>query len=100
MTKTSQRRAVANHRRRLRERGMSRYEVRGLNADKELVRSLAKRLAVGDAAAAKLRVEVAQKVVGEPRRRGGVLAALRRSPWVGAELDLEREVTRGRDLDL
>src|SRR5579872_359630 len=43
--KASQERAVANHRRRLRERGLARYEVRGLPQDKQLVRELARRLA-------------------------------------------------------
>ena len=42
MAQASQKRAVANHRRRLAERGISRYEVRGLEKDKELVRKLAK----------------------------------------------------------
>ena len=44
-----QKRAVDNHRRRLRERGMARYEVRGLESDKALVRRLATRLAENDA---------------------------------------------------
>jgi len=95
----SQRRAILNHRRRLRERGISRYEVRGLATDKELVRSLAKRLARGDAMAAGIREDIAQKITGEqPRRRGSVLAALRRSPLVGSELNVKREVSPGRKI--
>lgn len=35
-----------------------------------------------------------------PRRVGGILAALRRSPLVGADLDLVREETSGRDAGL
>ncbi|MFI5024849.1 MAG: hypothetical protein ACHQRJ_24775 [Alphaproteobacteria bacterium] len=100
MKADSQKRAVANHRRRLAERGMSRYEVRGLNADKEIVRSFAKRLALDDAAAAQLRAEVARKIAGESRRRGHILAALRRSPLVGADLSAERERDGGRDIEL
>lgn len=100
MTELSQKRAVANHRRRLRERGMSRYEVRGLDADKALVRDLAKRLARGDATALRLRAEVARKIAGEQRARGGILAALRRSPLVGAEFHIEREAGHGRDSEL
>ena len=57
MVQASQRRAVADHRRRLAERGISRYEVRGLAKDKELVRKLAKRLSADDADAARLRAE-------------------------------------------
>jgi hypothetical protein len=92
MTQASQKRAVANHRRRLVERGVSRYEVRGLEKDKELVRKLAKRLVADDADAARLRTEMLRQVADEPPRRGGIWAALRRSPLVGANLHLEREV--------
>jgi hypothetical protein len=100
MTQISQRRAVANHRRRLAEHGISRYEVRGLAKDKELVRKLAKRLVADDAEAARLRTEIMKQVSDEPPRRGGIWAALRRSPLVGAELNLEREVVPPRDVDL
>ncbi len=100
MTKASQRRAIANYRRRLGERGMSRYEVRGLEADKELVRTVAKRLAAGDAAALRLRIELARKIAGESSQRGGILAALRRSPLVGADLHIKRPVSHGREIDL
>src|SRR6266436_66222 len=100
MVQASQKRAVANHRRRLVERGISRYEVRGLDKDKQLVRLLAKRLAVDDADAARLRAEMAKQVADQPPTRGGIWAALRRSPLVGADLNLEREVVPPRDIDL
>jgi hypothetical protein len=98
MPSNSQRRAVEAHRRRLVERGMGRFEVRGLEADKDLIRGIARRLATNDEAAGALRHELARRVAGtEPPRVGGVLAALRRSPLVGADLDLSREATPGRD---
>ena len=100
MAQTSQRRAVANHRRRLAERGITRYEVRGLAKDKELVRKLAKRLAAEDTDAARLRTEVLKRISDRPPTRGGIWAALRRSPLVGADLNLEREVVPPRDVDL
>lgn len=100
MAKTSQQRAVANNRRRLAERGMDRYEVRGLKSDKTLLRMVAKRLAANDTAAAQLRCEIAQRVAAKPGHRGGILAALRQSALVGAELRIEREVIRGRDVAL
>ncbi len=100
MTKASQRRTVANHRPRLMEHDLRRYEVRGLETDKTLVRGLAKRLAAGDEAAARLRRELAEKVPLAPRHRGGILAALRRSPLVGAGLRIRRETSRGRDSGL
>lgn len=99
MAQASQKRAVANHRRRLGERGITRYEVRGLAKDKDLVRKLAKRLATDDVNAARLQTEMSKQVADEPPRRGGIWA-LRRSPLVGADLDLEREVVPPRDVDL
>jgi hypothetical protein len=72
--------------------------VRGLEADNALIRSIARRLAATDEAARTLRAELARRVADtEAPRIGGVLAALRRSPLVGAELDLTREETFGRD---
>ena len=100
MKADSQNRAVANHRRRLAERGMSRYEVRELKADKEIVRSFAKRLAMGDASAAQLRAGMAQKIAGGSQQRGHILAALRRSPLIGADLNTERESDGARDIEL
>ena len=99
MTQSSQRRATANYRGRQRERGLCRYEVRGLRSDKTLVHQIAARLASNEPDAQRLRAELTQELVGEQPRRGGIFAALRRSPMVGVELDLAREVTEGRDLD-
>jgi hypothetical protein len=97
----SQKQAIATHRRRLGERGFGRYEVRGLVQDKELVRKFAKRLATNDAEAARLRTEVAQRVRPHPLLSGkDIWDALRRSPAVGADLDLSREVVSERDIDL
>ncbi|HEU0155413.1 MAG TPA: hypothetical protein VFQ82_05030 [Stellaceae bacterium] len=87
MASISQKRAVANHRLRLAERGIARYEVRGLQKDKTLVRRLAQRLTADDAAAERLRMELSREVWQEASRpTGGVWAALRRSPLVGADL--------------
>jgi hypothetical protein len=101
MPSNSQRRAIEAHRRRLAERGLGRFEVRGLEGDKELIRGIARRLAAGDAEAGALRADLARRVAnGGPPRVGGILAALRRSPLVGADLDLSREETPGRDAGL
>ena len=96
----SQKKALASYRRRLVEHGKARYEVRGLEADKDLVRSVARRLAAGDAAAARLRAELKEKIAGKPRSRGAILAALRGSPLVGVELQAARETGSGRGVDL
>ena len=96
----SQKQAVRNYRNRLARQGLKRFEVLGLEGDRELIRSLARRLADGGAEATKLRASVSQTLGGEPPRKGGILAALRRSPLVGAELDLARPHETGRKVDL
>jgi hypothetical protein len=100
MAKSSQMRAVANYRRRLAERGIRRYEVRGLDKDRELIRDLAKRLTRDDDIADRVRAAMAAQIVGGQPRRGGILAALRRSPLVGSELAFERVINSGRNVDL
>jgi hypothetical protein len=97
---TSQRRALRNYRDRLAERGLARFEVLGRDADRALIRSLAGRLAENDSEAARIREAVRRSLVGEPPKRGRILAALRRSPLVGADLELARPVTDGRAVDL
>lgn len=101
MPSNSQRRAVEAHRRRLAGRGLERFEVRALESDKELIRGIARRLATNDQEAGALRTDLARRVgAGEPPRVGGILAALRRSPLVGAGLKLDREDVPGRDAEL
>ena len=88
MNNTSQKQALKNYRNRLKDRGMARFEVLGLDADRELIRSLAKRLAENDRDATRLRASVSRTISGEPPKKGGILAALRRSPLVGADLEV------------
>jgi hypothetical protein len=99
MSNPSQKRAIKNYRLRLQKRGVARFEVLGLNADRELLRSLAKRLAQDDPEAKRIRSEVSRAVSGSSKK-GGILAALRRSPLVGSELKIERPFDAGRKLDL
>jgi len=100
MSTTPQKRAVNNYRKRLGQRGMARFEVLGLDGDRDLIRSLAKRLAANGPDSALLRAAVRRTLSGEPPNRGGILKALRRSPLVGADLDFERLMTPGRKVDL
>jgi hypothetical protein len=100
MAETAQKRALRNYRRRLTKRGMARFEVLGLDSDRDLIRSLAKRLAEDDPDAAQIRAAVSRTIAGEPPKKGGILAALRRSPLVGANLDLTRSHDTGRKVDL
>ena len=100
MSDTSQKRALINYRKRLNERGMARFEVLGLDADRELIRSLARRLADNGPDSMRIRAAVRRTVSGEPPNKGGILDALRRSPLVGADLHLKRPVMTGRKVDL
>ncbi len=100
MSNPSQKRALKNYRKRLSERGVARFEVLGLDADRELIRSLARRLAENGPDATRIRATVRRTIADEPPRKGGILDALRRSPLVGADLELGRSVTQGRKVDL
>jgi hypothetical protein len=97
---SSQRRAVRNYRSRLSKRGLARFEVLGRDSDRDLIRSLARRLAEDGPEASKLRAIISRSVTGEPPRKGGILAALRRSPLVDADLDLTRPREEGRQVDI
>ena len=92
MSNRAQKRAIKNYRSRLRKRGVVRFEVLGLDADRGLIRSVAKRLAQNDPEANRIRMELVRMVSGT--------AALRRSPLVGAELKIERPFDSGRKVEL
>jgi hypothetical protein len=100
MDNAAQKRALRNYRSRLVKRGMARFEVLGLDADRNLIRSLARRLAEDDPDAARIRSAVTRTIAGESPKKGGILAALRRSPLAGADLDLARSHETGRKVDL
>ncbi|HEY1221658.1 MAG: hypothetical protein ABSE42_21625 [Bryobacteraceae bacterium] len=100
MSITPQKRALKNYRRRLSQRGMARFEVLGLDTDRELIRSLARRLAGGGADSLQIRATVRHTILGEQPKKGGILGALRRSPLVGADLDLRRPVAAARRIVL
>lgn len=97
---TSQKRAIRNYRSRLGERGLARFEVLGREGDRDLIRTLARRLAEGGPEASELRAAMSKSVAGEPPKQGDILAALRRSPLVGANLDLKRPRIKARKIDI
>ena len=67
---------------------------------KQLVRRFAKRVAVGDAEAARLRASD-EGQIGEAASSGKqIWAVLRSLPPVGTELNLQREIVPPRDVDL
>src|SRR3954454_25095516 len=97
---SSQKRAIQNYRSRLIERGMARFEVLGLDGDRDLIRSLARRLAENGPDASRLRAVVNQTISGEPPRKSGILESLRRSPLVGADIAPVRRFEAGRKVEL
>lgn len=89
------------------QHGLAHFEVAGLNADRNLIRSLARRLAEPGAESVALRKALTAAIDTAPEaaddrspKRGGVLAALRSSPLVGAGLNLTKTRHPGRDIDL
>ena len=100
MNRTSRRHAVQRYRERLAQRGMACFEVLGRESDRELIRSLARRLAENNAKAQRLRATVSQGIAGDPPRKGRILEALRRSPLVGADAIAPRPFEPGREVEL
>ena len=100
MTDNAQRRAVENYRSKQARRGLVRFEVQARASDRELIRALARKLADQGEEATALRGAVHRALSGEAKPVGGVLAALRQSPLVGIDLDLERQREEGRRIDL
>ena len=99
MTSPAQQRATRNYRARLEQRGFRRFEVMALESDRELLRTLARHLAADGPEADHARTAVKALVAEASPNPGGILAALRRSPLVGADLDLSRPRVEGRKID-
>lgn len=100
MASRAQKAAIAKHRSRQASRGIVRFELQALAADRDMIRALARRLVEDGPEAVQIRRTLQQAVLGEADRRGGILAALRRSPLVDADLDLTRPREEGREIDL
>ncbi len=100
MAKGAQRRAIEAYRARQGRRGVVRFELQALEADRALLRALARRLVADGPEAERIRRSVAEAISGERPKTGAVLAALLRSPLVGADLDLKRDREEGREVDL
>jgi hypothetical protein len=100
MGDSAQKRAIENYRTRLAGRGIARFEIQALDTDRDLLRSLARKLMEDGPEAGRLRRILQQAAKGEPPKAGGIVAALRRSPLVGADLDISRSREAGRKVDL
>ena len=99
MANAAQQRATRNYRARLEQRGFKRFEVMALETDREILRTLARRLAEDVPEADRTRAAVRALVADGPQGPGRILAALRRSPLVGADLDLSQSHVEGRRID-
>ena len=100
MSNRAQKRALESYRARLTQRGLKRFEVLAPESDRELIRSLARKLIEEGPRSEQTRQRVKALVSGEPARADTILSALRRSPLVGADLDLSRPREKGRRIDL
>ena len=100
MSTAAQRRAIKNYRERLARRGIERIEAAALETDRSLIRALGRKLVEDGSKAERLRAAVKALIADEPPMRGGILAALRPSPLVGADIDLSRPGIEGRRIDL
>lgn len=101
MTASAQAKATTSYRARMADRGVVRFELQALEADRELIRALARKLGEHGADAERLRQALKDAIeTKQTGTRGNILAALRRSPLVGANLDLTRSRSPGRKLDL
>jgi hypothetical protein len=82
----------------LSEQGLIRFEVVGLEQDRDLIRLLARRLSVEGDGATSLRLVLNSAISCDCTKKGNILAAFRNSPLVGAESDIDfaRPVVRGR----
>ena len=68
--------------------------------DRSLTRTRGQQLSEDAPKAEHAQVTVKALVADNSPTRGGIFAALRRSPLVGADLDLSRSRIEGRNIDL
>ena len=100
MTTAAQKRASENYRRRLGERGMSRFEVLGRDTDRDLIRSLARRLAEDGPQADRLRTFIRNETANRAPSSSEIVDALRNSPLVGADIVADRSFAYDREIEL
>lgn len=100
MSTTAKQPTVGSCRERKAMRGIKRFEVMAPETDRRLIHALARRLAEDGPKAERARATVRALIEDDFPARGGILAALRRSPLVGAGLDLSRPRVEGRKIAL
>jgi len=100
MGSAAQTRAVANYRKRLSKQGMARFEVVGLERDRDLIRVLARKLAENGPESMRIRTSVETQVGSGSNRKGGILAMLQSAPVLASELNFARKRTTPRKVEL
>jgi len=101
MSDIAQKRVVRDYRSRLAKVGIARFEILGLEADRDLIRAFARHLTEARPDhAASIRAAVNQLMAAPRQRKGRILDALRRSPLAHIHRDLKRTHTSGRKVDL
>jgi hypothetical protein len=80
----SQKRAILNYRPRLGERGLARFEVLGRDTDRDLIRSVARRLAEDTPEASELRATMSKSIAGKPPNEVMLATYLRRALAIAA----------------
>ncbi len=100
MQVSAQVRAIQNYRKRLTQKGVARFEVLGLDSDKELIRALARKLVEDNSETNEIRANLQNKVLAPTSTKGEILAAFRNSPLVGSGILFKREKTSGRKIEL
>jgi hypothetical protein len=98
--KSAQYRAVVKNRRTMSARGLARFEVRGLAKDRELVRSVAKKLASDSEQATALRTLLERETAPAPITGREIVERLRNSPLADVDWYTKRPFDPGRKIDL
>ena len=81
-------------------RDVARLSVQVPGGDRELIQALARKLTQEGPEAAKVRAALRNALDDGPKGTSTILAALRRSPLVGADLDFSRPADEVRKVDL
>ena len=100
MSTAAQKSATGNYCEHPARRRVKRSDVMAPETDRSLTRTLGQRLSEDAPKAAHAQVTAKALAADDSPTRGGIFAALRRSPLVGADLDLSRSRTEGRNIDL
>lgn len=77
--KRSQKRAILNYWRHFGERGVARFEVLGRDANRDLIRSIARRFAEDTPEASELRATMSKSIAVEPPKKATLATYLRRA---------------------